>query len=71
MALSPNDTLFNGQYCTLCQLGRGGFGFVYLAHDTLPDEQAWASLSTTIVSSGCSPTSRCACVVGPDMHPSL
>ena len=34
MALQPGDTLLNGQYRIQRQLGRGGFGFVYLAQDT-------------------------------------
>ena len=36
MPLNPNDTLANGQYRILRLLGRGGFGFVYQAQDTLP-----------------------------------
>ncbi len=39
MALHPGDTLLNGQYRIVRQLGRGGFGFVYLAHDMLLGEQ--------------------------------
>ena len=35
MPLNPNDTLLNGQYRILRLLGRGGFGFVYQAQDTL------------------------------------
>jgi serine/threonine protein kinase len=38
MALKPGDTLLNGQYQIYRQLGRGGFGFVYLAHDQLLGE---------------------------------
>jgi serine/threonine protein kinase len=39
MPLSPGDALLNGQYHILRQLGKGGFGFVYLAQDTLLGEQ--------------------------------
>ena len=38
MALNTGDTLLNGQYRILRQLGRGGFGFVYQAEDTLMNE---------------------------------
>jgi formylglycine-generating enzyme required for sulfatase activity/serine/threonine protein kinase len=38
MALNPGDTLSNGHYRIIRQLGRGGFGFVYLAQDTLLGE---------------------------------
>ncbi len=39
MALNPDDTLLNGHYSIVRLLGRGGFGFVYLAQDTLLGEQ--------------------------------
>ena len=35
MGLKPNDSLLNGKYLIEGVLGRGGFGFVYLARDTL------------------------------------
>lgn len=38
MALTAGDTLLNGHYRIIRQLGRGGFGFVYLAHDNLIGE---------------------------------
>ena len=38
MALSAGDSLLNGHYLILRLLGRGGFGFVYQAQDTLLGE---------------------------------
>jgi eukaryotic-like serine/threonine-protein kinase len=35
MPLQPGDLLLNGKYIIRALLGRGGFGFVYLADDTL------------------------------------
>jgi hypothetical protein len=35
MPLHPGDHLFNGQYRIVGQIGRGGFGFVYVAQHTL------------------------------------
>ncbi len=39
MALNPGHTLSNGHYRILRLLGRGGYGFVYLAQDTLLGEE--------------------------------
>jgi serine/threonine protein kinase len=39
MALNDGDTLNNDHYRIIRLLGRGGFGFVYLAQDTLLGEQ--------------------------------
>jgi len=39
MTLQPGDTLLNGQYRVLGQVGRGGFGSVYLSYDTLLGEE--------------------------------
>jgi serine/threonine-protein kinase len=39
MALQPGDTLLNGQYRIIRQIGKGGFGSVYLAQDTHLREQ--------------------------------
>ena len=39
MALNPGDTLSNGHHRIIRQLGRGGFGFVYLSEDTLLAEE--------------------------------
>ena len=39
MALNPGDTFFNGHYQILQQLGRSGFGFVYMAEDTLLEKE--------------------------------
>jgi serine/threonine protein kinase len=50
MALNPGDMLLNNHDCILRQLGRGGFGFVHLARDTLPGEQvAVKELSPALV----------------------
>jgi serine/threonine protein kinase len=39
MVRTPGDTLLNDHYRIVRQLGRGGFGFVYLVRDTLLGEQ--------------------------------
>ncbi|MGD2205537.1 MAG: hypothetical protein PVH17_02050 [Anaerolineae bacterium] len=39
MALNPSGTLSNGDYGMIRQLGRGGFGFVHLAQDTVLAEE--------------------------------
>jgi eukaryotic-like serine/threonine-protein kinase len=39
MPLQPGDSLLLGKYTLRALLGRGGFGFVYLADDTLLHEQ--------------------------------
>ena len=39
MPLQPGDSLLNGKYILRALLGRGGFGFVYLADDTLLHER--------------------------------
>ncbi len=50
MPLNPGDTLLNGQYRILRLLGRGGFGFVYQAEDTLlRDEVAIKELIPALV----------------------
>ncbi len=36
MALNPGSELLNGQYRIEREIGRGGFGFVYLARDLTP-----------------------------------
>jgi len=36
MPLQPGDAPLNGKYRILRLLGRGGFGFVHLAQDTVP-----------------------------------
>jgi formylglycine-generating enzyme required for sulfatase activity len=38
MPLQPGDSLLNGKYTIRTLLGRGGYGFVYLADDTLLHE---------------------------------
>jgi eukaryotic-like serine/threonine-protein kinase len=38
MPLQPGDLLLNGKYVIRALIGRGGFGFVYLADDTLLHE---------------------------------
>jgi serine/threonine protein kinase len=39
MALKPGDTLLDGKYHIQKLLGRGGFGFVYLAQETILNEE--------------------------------
>ena len=53
MPLNPDDTLLHGQYRILRLLGRGGFGFVYQARDTLlHDEVAIKELIPTLLRPG-------------------
>lgn len=48
--LKPGDTLLNGQYRILRQLGRGGFGYVYHArHTHLREEVAIKELTPGLV----------------------
>jgi len=50
VVLNPGDNLLSGQYRILRQLGRGGFGFVYCAQDTLlGDEVAIKELISALV----------------------
>jgi formylglycine-generating enzyme required for sulfatase activity len=49
MALYPGDTLLNGQYRILDLLGRGGFGLVYRAQDTLLSEQVAIKVLTPVL----------------------
>ncbi|MBN1140055.1 MAG: serine/threonine protein kinase, partial [Anaerolineae bacterium] len=50
MALQPGDLLDNGRYCIVRVLGRGGYGFVYLAGDNrLRDPVAIKELLSALV----------------------
>jgi eukaryotic-like serine/threonine-protein kinase len=50
MPLQPGDALLNGQYRIVRQIGRGGFGYVYMAqHALLAEEVAVKELIPALV----------------------